>query len=127
MRNYVPVRFVPVEQLPGDAAYCWRLYRFKHMKRLGRSGMLPEPADILDSGCSAQAMAAQLNAGCDFGFAYEPADRDVLVIINADKRSQFLSFRFDKEAWRPGASDPNWEVLEVIGQGEAVFAETKNQ
>lgn len=121
MRKKTPVRFVPATALDENAAYYWQLFRFRHMKRLGRSGFFPYPAERLANGCSASEMAAQLNAGCDFGFPYEQTERDVLKIINATNRSEFICLRFADNEWSSGVTDPNWEVLDILNYGEAIF------
>lgn len=121
MKIKTPVRFVPATQLADDTAYYWQLFRFRHMKRLGRSGFFPYPSERLANGCSDREMAAQLNAGCDFGFPYEQTERDVLKLINVANRSEFICLRFINGEWIPGVTDPNWEVLDLINYGEAVF------
>lgn len=121
MKIKTPVRFVPATQLADGTAYYWQLFRFRHMKRLGRSGFFPYPAERLANGFSASEMAAQLNAGHDFGFPYVQTERDVLKIINVANRSEFICLRFVNNEWSPGVTDPNWEVLDIINYGEAIF------
>lgn len=102
-------------QKPG-VQFAWRLYHYKYRKKIGQTGILVSPEDDLGDGLTDAYMLDKLNAGNYFDFDYQPAEKDALRIIKAD-RSAHLCFVFRNGSWQKGMIDPYWDVVEGFRTG----------